>query len=210
MRQPASKIPGTRLAFPILASGLHLCEPSGRNHRLRRRWVLPGGRCDAEDASPACTALRELEEETGLQCSLGQCESPSLAWESCYPTTFDGWREARRSGGRAAHILVTFVVVRLAIDAAELPPLRLSAGECDCACWVPLEDLHLLGDGGAAPAGVLAGTEYARANVVGAEGGEASVPAALLSGVYPNTAGEGIGRGHVWALREFARLSRSM
>ena len=48
-------------------------------------WVLPGGAADATDASLAMTALRELEEETGLRGSLDAATPPLCLWESCYP-----------------------------------------------------------------------------------------------------------------------------
>jgi len=42
-------------------------------------WTLPKGKCDPDEASEDC-ALREVEEETGLRCTLG----PELA-ETAYP-----------------------------------------------------------------------------------------------------------------------------
>ena len=77
-------------------------------------------------------------------------------------------------------------------------PLQLQPSECDCAVWVPLDDL----------AGPLAGRSastrpaaeaYARAP--GSPAGE-PVPCALLTGVYPNALGEGIGRAHLFAMTQ--------
>jgi 8-oxo-dGTP pyrophosphatase MutT (NUDIX family) len=38
-------------------------------------WSLPGGRCEARDRDPSHTALRELEEECGIQLGSGSLES---------------------------------------------------------------------------------------------------------------------------------------
>jgi 8-oxo-dGTP pyrophosphatase MutT (NUDIX family) len=38
-------------------------------------WSLPGGRCEAGDRDPSHTALRELEEECGIQLGLGSLET---------------------------------------------------------------------------------------------------------------------------------------
>ena len=68
--------------------------------------------------------------------------------------------------------------------------------------WAPLADVAaaLCGDEGAA-----ARDEYPSARVLTTEGGGVQPPtgvdAKLLAGVYPNMHGEGVGRGHLWALR---------
>lgn len=41
------------------------------HHRALHRWLLPGGHADPDDASLAATAIRELQEETGLTIDPG-------------------------------------------------------------------------------------------------------------------------------------------
>ena len=180
-------------------------------------WVLPGGSVDPTDESIAHAALRELQEETGLRAPPDACK-PLCLWESCYPVTFEEWREARQRGGRVAHFLVAFVAVRVDAAASEAL-LRLEPNECDCACWVPIGDLATVLSDVASSRGTTA--EYARARTVGSDQQQQAeqqqqekkealqsaetVAADLLRGVYPNECGEGIGRGHLFALRHLSR-----
>jgi len=163
-------------------------------------WVMPGGSVDVSDATVAAAALRELLEETGLAVAEGGGGEAAAAclWESCFPVSCEQWREARAAGGRVSHFLVAYVPVRV----GEPPPLILHPEECDCAVWVPLaEAAGLVRDADGSPTG------YERARVVGGGGGPA-VPLASLRGVYPNEVGEGIARGHLWALRQLLAMRR--
>lgn len=160
-------------------------------------WVLPGGSVDATDASVVHAALRELEEETGIVAPLSACEEPLCLWESCFPVSFDEWAAQRREEKpRTAHFLISFIVVRVG-DATGA--LRLQPEECDNAVWVPLGDVAGAlsgGEGTAAPAA------YPAAPVEAAAAPACSTVDALsLAGVYPNGQAEGVGRGHLWALR---------
>ena len=193
-------------------------------------WVLPGGSVDPSDRSVCHAALRELEEETGLRATTEAC-TPLCLWESCYPTTIEGWRAARQQGTRTAHFLVAFVAVSLPDVDGLTTPLRLQPSECDLATWVPLRDVAtVLSDSedfyaaAAGPAG-LAGAgavPYARAPVAASSAGKEAcgevastsatgegVTVAQLRGVYPNAIDEGIGRGHLFALRCLARQQAS-
>ena len=180
-------------------------------------WVLPGGAVDAEDATVAHAALRELNEEVGLRAPIEACEpSPLALWESCFPVSLEGWRSARASGARINHVLAAFVVVRIDDELARTP-LRLEPAECDGACWVPLEEVAgvLCGDGEWADGdGAEVAHSYARARVVADAGrptdGDAPIDAALLSGVYPNAGGEGVARGNLWALRQLRARRRAL
>lgn len=149
-------------------------------------WVLPGGALEEGDASIAECAARELYEETGLSASTSTASLVCL-WESAFPTTPDAWRDAMARGTRRAHHVIVFVELRVQ-DA----PLCLQEAECEEACWMPLADMTsiLLSDG-------------AVGNAVGSDG--RPIPSHKLRGVYPNTSGEGIGRGHLFALSMLAR-----
>ena len=182
-----------------------------RRPRLMRTfpgaWVLPGGSVDREDESVVHAALRELEEETGLKAPLDACEQPAplCLWESCFPVSFDEWAAQRKEGvRRTAHFLISFVVVRV----GSVAPLRLQPAECDAAVWVPLGDVAaaLCGDGSATSAEC-----YAAAPMDGVDGTTvAPVKPQQLAGVYPNALGEGVGRGHLWALRRLLRRLQSV
>ena len=105
--------------------------------------------------------------------------------------------QPRESHGK---VVVELVVHLDAADAGRL--VKLEPGECECACWVPLDDVAnaLCSEGAAAP------RAYPQAPAA-LEAAEPlpPVPSASLAGVYPNALGEGIGRGHLWALRLLAR-----
>lgn len=212
------------VAIPIDSAGRVLLTRRPRTMRtFPGAWVLPGGRCDPTDTSVMETALRELREETGITASPEQCEPAVLGcWESAFPVSTEEWRAARRAGRRTAHTLISFVVVHLGngrssrsgVTAAAVSAtvtngdgndehlVQLQPSECDSACWVPLEEIatKLCGEGGAAP------EFYQHAPLLQpAAAKPPPVPSASLAGVYPNSLGEGIGRGHLWALRHLAR-----
>jgi 8-oxo-dGTP pyrophosphatase MutT (NUDIX family) len=164
-------------------------------------WVTPGGGVDDEDASVAAAALRELNEETGLDGS-----NPELlcAWESAYPPTADGWSDARDTGGRTAHHLIMFYVVQC----ESTTPLALQPDECDAACWVPIANFAAPSTDAAAPKGVGSAAADAALTYDQAPGVLACdrpIASHLIhGGVYPTADGEGVGRGHLFALAQHA------
>uniref|UniRef100_A0A7S4FBB5 Nudix hydrolase domain-containing protein n=1 Tax=Chrysotila carterae TaxID=13221 RepID=A0A7S4FBB5_CHRCT len=181
-----------------------------------RAWVMPGGRADASDRSLSMTAQRELLEETGLRPDQMTAVSNGALciWESCFPVRQDEWEQACASGRRTAHILTCFFAFRCHTSS---PPLALQPSECDAAVWVPLDSFRSkeseVGESSIASQlssrDALSGasvSEHGKISFERASGSAASSPisAALLQGVYPNRAGEGIGRGHLWALRRLA------
>ena len=206
-------------------------------------WVLPGGSVDVTDTSLVCTALRELEEETGLRASLDEDTLPLCFWESCYPVTYEGWRGARSVGKRVAHSLIAFIVVPMSDEVIAASALRLQPDECDAACWVPLDDvagtlcIRAAGaqDGAGSnasgaeaklstdEAGAVAGPPKRQRTGEDGAASSSSYPCALstadglvehgtikadcLTGVYPNVCGEGVGRGHCFALRQLLLMS---
>ena len=129
-------------------------------------------------------------------------------------------------GTRTAHFLVAFVAVRLPDVDGPNTPLRLQPSECDLATWVPLKDVTTVlcdGDDFNSAAGGIADITYSPAKrVVESDGGEAArgssdapstvgegILAARMRGIYPNAHEEGIGRGHLFALRCLARATES-
>jgi len=99
------------------------------------------------------------------------------------------------------HHLVAYVHV-VALGAASRP-LLLQPGECDAACWVPLRHMRSLLRGKDETA---AGWGGARSYAMAAGTASGRVAAERLRGVYPNPVGEGIGRGHCFALETLLSL----
>ena len=194
--------PAPRLAAVALAMDpVRQCVLLTRRPRSMRTfpgaWVLPGGSVDATDGSTAAAALRELAEETGLAASEAVGAVPFCLWESCYPPSFELWREKQEAGGRCSHFVICYH--KVAVDSRQ--PLELQPEECDCAVWVPLH--HLAGPLAGRDAGAEAASEsYERA--AGSPAGE-PVPASLLTGVYPNALGEGVGRAHLFAISQLGQ-----
>jgi len=198
--------PAPRLAAVAVVMDERGCVLLTRRPRAMRTfpgaWVLPGGAVDAADGSTAAAALRELAEETGLAPAAAAGPAPDAdaapfcLWESCYPTSFELWRQKQEAGGRCSHFVICYH--KVAGDSQQA--LQLQADECDCAVWVPLSDLA--GPLSSLGVGSLRSYRYERA--AGSPAGE-PVSASLLSGVYPNDLGEGIGRGHLFAIRQLVR-----
>lgn len=162
-----------------------------------RAWVMAGGAVDATDPTLAHAAVRELKEETGLEASPTDL-TPFGLWESAFPVTQAAWRERRLSGSSTRHICITYFLVP--VPDANVP-LVLQPEEVDCACWVPITQLLALCDSAGGSDSTGGGDELCFDRAPGSPPGP-PVPASLLAGVYPNVLGEGVGRGHLWALRQ--------
>ena len=195
-------LPSTRLATVAV-----VYDPEQHSVLLTRRlphmrtfpkaWVLPGGGVDAEDASLEEACLRELKEETGL--SLSTCSQlapePLCLWESCFPTTFNLWKEHRQAEKRCAHYLIVYMLVHV----SSKEKVVLQADECDAAIWLPLEHLQ---SSSSRESGESELTEFGRAPGTGTTD---PILASQIDGVYPNSIGEGIGRGHLFALEHLVK-----
>lgn len=203
---------------PVLAVRLAACavavDPfrgtvllTRRPHGMRtfpRAWVTPGGSVDHDDASVASAALRELKEETGLDGT-----NPHLLcmWESAYPPSADEWRAARAAGRRCAHHIIVFYVVHTSSTTA----LTLQPEECDAACWVPVADFAARATptstmAASPPSANAAATPSAAYEMAaGCANAGSMVDAELIhGGVYPSAAGQGVGRGHLFAISQLA------
>jgi 8-oxo-dGTP pyrophosphatase MutT (NUDIX family) len=196
------------LAALKLAAVAVAIDPQGRVLLTRRppsmrtfpgAWVLPGGAVDATDASVYAAAVRELHEETGLRPAAHARARCIGVWESCYPTTKEAWARARSLGERTAHHLVVFVEV--CVDGGAR--VELQADECDAAVWIHPAELC---DPAAAQRRAAAPLARAFACAHGSTDARAIDAARLLS-VYPNALGEGVGRGHMWAIHKLFESS---
>ena len=121
--------------------------------------------------------------------------------------SYDLWQERRAANGRVSHILVAFFVVPISDEELARGPLRLQPGECDAACWAPLEDVahRLCTEVAMGTQDTSAAAAQYACQTSAADGGELTVEASRLAGVYPNELGEGIGRGHLFALRQLVQ-----
>ena len=192
---------------PRLAA-VALAVDESRNHVLLTRrprgmrtfpgaWVLPGGGVDASDVSLCAAATRELLEEVGISTAPADASAPVCCWESCYPTSYTEWSLARAAGARCIQHLVVYYMVPIPINSV----LKLDPIECDCAVWAPLSEIEsLLGGCGDA--------ERLFARAPGVPEGE-PISGQLLRGVYPNALGEGIARGHLFALSQLVQSMRA-
>ena len=207
---PASASDGLQLpSEPRLAAVALVLDTKGRLLLTRRPrtmrtfpgcWVLPGGSVDPADQTLEKAALRELQEETGLSLAeVGTAAKPLCIWESCFPTTAVDWRERNAQGGRTSHHLIVYFLFHIGDGAS----VTLQPDECDCAVWIPVSDLVDSLRGGEQATGAYS---FAPNSTSTSLATDSYVHAQSLAGVYPNAVGEGIGRGHLWAIRQLGRF----
>lgn len=104
-----------------------------RAGRAGDRWsghiALPGGKRDPEDESDVAAAIRETQEEVGLDISTADCLPAGNLPERIVATTF---------GRIPLMVLCPFIFIH---TAKVTPPLKPSAAEVASAHWVPLRAL---------------------------------------------------------------------
>jgi 8-oxo-dGTP pyrophosphatase MutT (NUDIX family) len=197
---------------PISFAAVTLVLDSQKNILLTRRsktlnsfpraWVNAGGRIDYGETFEAC-AKRELAEETGIFCTEEddlvtktikhyclQKEMqfyPFLLYESVFPTHLD-------LGLPQFQTLALFFAVELTVKHTELD-IKLQESECDAHLWLPFTDLvnHLDEEEDLT-------TEI---ECTKTDGTKIKIPLGSLQGVYPNKIQEGLGLGHVLAIKHY-------
>jgi 8-oxo-dGTP pyrophosphatase MutT (NUDIX family) len=106
-----SKQGGTNMADPserrfLLMRHVKRCNlPNGRGDLPKARWDLPKGHCDGKESFRE-TALREMEEETGITRSQVTLD-PEFCFQLRYPVTY------RRSGDQVFQKHVCYFLGRL-------------------------------------------------------------------------------------------------
>ena len=178
-----------------------------RDKKLRSfpgAWVNPGGALDLGETLDQC-ALRELSEEVGLDIDNKgdiargraryyyagrECEvKPFMVYESVYPTHID-------QGFPKAQYLVIFYYIKMNCEHSKIK-IKLQDQEIDKAVWINLPyllesnetinvDSEMLNCYTVLPGGTQ------KLDLISSE---------CFEGVYPNMVKEGIGEGHLIALK---------
>lgn len=189
----------------ILDSNNHLLL-TRRDKRLRSfpgAWVNPGGRLDPKESLDKC-ALRELDEEVGISLTqketstkggleylyLGRdCEvKPFMVYESVYPTHLD-------IGFPKVQYIVVFYYVKIGCEYTKIKA-KIQDSEIDKAIWLDLPAFMKGMETKKASGGTIH-CHNITSNKVD------TLPTEVLEGVYPNAVNEGIGEGHLIAMRYY-------
>lgn len=179
-----------------------------RDKKLRSfpgAWVNAGGRLDPEESLDEC-ALRELHEEVGIDIERKEgpikgsykyvyagreCEiKPFFIWESIYPTLLD-------YGFPKVQYILIFYYVKIGCENTKIK-IKIQDQEIDKAIWINLRTLmenietkkisELLTIQSVIPTGGLKNDQ---------------LPSETFEGIYPNAIKEGIGEGHLQAMKNY-------
>jgi 8-oxo-dGTP pyrophosphatase MutT (NUDIX family) len=210
--------PPLRTGVVVLVSNekgqLLFTRRSARMRSFPRAWVFPGGGIDAGESLAECGA-REVLEETGIKVNMSSMV-PLCIWESVYPTRVD------LGDPKAHHFVVYYTALA---DTAPLPSSSSASSwqstqrqqlhcdhiEVDTVCWVNPDVVNSLV---AQDIKTQSSTTVLTSSSAELDGFKVSegdvmepyqVPVKDMSGIYPNSLGTGLARGHFFALEVLAR-----
>jgi 8-oxo-dGTP pyrophosphatase MutT (NUDIX family) len=211
----ASKI-DPRIACCVLVldakNRLLLTKRSKNTVSFPSAWVVPGGHLDKGESFEQC-ALREVEEEVGIKIErklksnndfeyyyLGtECEfRPFMAYESIYPTQLE-------LGLPKVQHLIMFYYLRIDLEHSKIK-VKLQEEEVEKVIWIQINTLKNILEGKSDK------NEEFSCFSIGSNGYPVtdSVLREHLEGVYPNNAKEGLGEGHLRAVKYFLNSEYSI
>jgi 8-oxo-dGTP pyrophosphatase MutT (NUDIX family) len=155
---PDTKIPEDILSRGVAVGVVAVVESSDHRVLLTRRakhmrtfpgvWVPPGGGVEPGEVNLIDTAVRELEEETGLKVTEKDVSGSKILglWESVYPPFFS-------LGSPKRHHVVVYYHVPIDKSSSELnSEIVLQQEEVDASAWLSVDHAKLVTNGEASDA----------------------------------------------------------